>query len=81
MMNEIENKVLEIFNKMDIIMDNRTQSIKSALVLVDEILQELPTDFIGTQKGETIIVNNNRYDFWESVKHELKLELEKNNNN
>ena len=72
-----KEKAVELFNKMDMIIytdqDNwKSQCIRCAIIGVEEILQEVPTEILDTYKGETNFVYNERYDFWQNVKLELE---------
>lgn len=43
-----------------------------ALIAVDEILNEIPTEILDTYKGETNFIINERFKFWEQVKAEIE---------
>jgi hypothetical protein len=43
-----------------------------ALIAVDEILAEVPTEILDTYKGETHFIINDRYLFWQEVKQEIE---------
>jgi len=44
---------------------------EAALICVDEILKEVPTEILDTYKFETNFVINERYNFWQKVKEEI----------
>ena len=71
-----KQKAEELFNKMDMIIytdqDNwKSQCIRCAIIGVEEILQEVPTEILDTYKGGHF-VDNERYEFWQNVKLELE---------
>lgn len=72
-----KEKAEELFNKMDMIIytdqDNwRSQCKRCAIVGVDEILNEIPTEILDTYKGETNFIINERVEFWKQVKAEIE---------
>lgn len=43
-----------------------------ALIAVDEILKEIPTDILYTYKGETKFIENDRHQYYQQVKTEIE---------
>ena len=43
-----------------------------ALIAVDDILAEVPTEILDTYRGETHFIINDRYLFWQEVKQEIE---------
>jgi hypothetical protein len=46
-------------------------SQKCALIAVDEIIKEVPTEILDTYKGETQFIINDNYKYWLKVKEEI----------
>lgn len=44
-----------------------------ALIAVDEILKEVPTEILDTYKQQVNFIDNDRYYYWKEVKQEIKL--------
>jgi hypothetical protein len=44
---------------------------QGALIAVDEILKEVPTEILDTYKGETQFIINDNYKYWLKVKEEI----------
>lgn len=73
-----KEKAKELFGSMynvDDVMGNYTMCFdtakKCALIVVEEILNEVPTEVLDTYKGEVNFVNNDRYTYWQEVKEGL----------
>jgi len=52
--------------------DYEDNAKQCALIAVDEILAEVPTEILDTYKGETHFIINDRYLFWQEVKQEIE---------
>jgi len=70
-----KEKAIELVEKYMLLDYNSNLSNKKskqcALICVDEILEEVPTEILDTYKFETNFVINERYNFWQKVKEEI----------
>jgi hypothetical protein len=48
------------------------RAIQCALIAVDEMLKEIPTEILNTYKNETNFIINERFIFWQEVKTEIE---------
>jgi len=69
-----KEKARELFEKMlysDVIdMTNECAKL-GALLAVNEIIKETPTEILDTYKGETNFIINDRLEYWKKVKKEV----------
>jgi hypothetical protein len=64
---ELKDKYMNV--KWQIYLDDAKQC---ALIAVDEILKEVPTEILDTYKQQVNFIDNDRYYYWEEVKQEIE---------
>ena len=72
-----KEKAKEIVNKFYYYVESISESQQQenakqcALIAVDEIIKEVPTEILDTYKGETQFIINDNYKYWLKVKEEI----------